>query len=315
MLSGPPGSGKERLASRIVALVQATGGAQGGLDLWGEPVAAAVPVALEELEGERLRVLRPQMKSRRIGVGMVRSLEHMLHLACGPEQWKVGVVVEAERMSEQAANAFLKTLEEPPAQTLILLLTEMPEGMLPTIRSRCVRLPLQGHGMVVDEHGAKLLEVLAAMGAGAIGNACGALALRAAVAAVLAEAKGAIEDEMAELRREEEEHYKKTTESSDWLEKREDEHLAAVQSDYLRVRQRLIDLLAAWLCDVLRHKARAAEGLEFPPHASLTAGLAGRHDWRDLLERMDAFEDMRRSLATNAQEQLAMEAGFLKAFG
>ena len=312
MLSGPPGCGKESLAARIVGLVSgaATGG---GMDLWGEPVVEK-DKSLEEWEGERVRVLRPQMKSRRIGIEMVRGLEHMLHMACAPGDWKVGVVVEAERMNEPAENAFLKTLEEPPAQTLILLLTESPESMLPTIRSRCVRLTLLSGGMAVDAHGHRLLEVLGAMGEAAVGNPRGALALRAAVSAVLDEAKDEIEDEVDALRKEEEAHYKKTTEAGDWLDKRDKEHDAAARSDYLRVRQRMVDLLAAWLVDVLRHKA-GGEELNFPEQAAVTAAVAGRHGWRDLLGRVDAFEDMRRALATNAQEQLAMEVGFLKAFG
>lgn len=314
LLCGPPGSGKERLASRIVAMVRGGGGG-GGFDLWGEPLPEPEPAGLDELQGERVRVLRPQMKSRRIGIEPVRDLEHMMHMACGPDEWKVGVLVEAERMTDAASNAFLKTLEEPPAQTLILLLSETPEAMLPTIRSRCVRLPLQGQGMAVDVHGKKLLELLAAMGGEVVGSARGALALRAAVAAVLASAKDEIGEGIDELRREEEEHYRKTTESGDWLERRDKEHEAAAQSDYLRVRQRLIDLLSAWLCDVLRHKADAGTGLDFPDHSAVTAALASRHQWRDLLDRMDAFEEMRRTLATNAQEQLAMEVGFLKAFG
>ncbi len=53
---------------------------------------------------------------------------------------KVGIVVDADCMGEEAGNAFLKTLEEPPAQTVILLLTADPQRLLPTILSRCLRI-------------------------------------------------------------------------------------------------------------------------------------------------------------------------------
>ena len=56
--------------------------------------------------------------------------------------WKVGVIEGADRMNENAANAFLKILEEPPPKTMFLLLTESTDGMLPTIVSRCQRIDL-----------------------------------------------------------------------------------------------------------------------------------------------------------------------------
>ena len=56
---------------------------------------------------------------------------------------KVYIVPDADRMNPQAQNALLKTLEEPPAYTVILLLAENEETLLPTIRSRCVILPVR----------------------------------------------------------------------------------------------------------------------------------------------------------------------------
>lgn len=56
--------------------------------------------------------------------------------------WKVGVIVAADRMEAPSANAFLKTLEEPPEKTLFLLLTDTPDAILPTIVSRAQRIDL-----------------------------------------------------------------------------------------------------------------------------------------------------------------------------
>src|SRR5437763_1742494 len=53
---------------------------------------------------------------------------------------KVIVLTEADRMNEPAANKLLKTLEEPPARTHFLLLSEAPDELLPTVRSRCQRI-------------------------------------------------------------------------------------------------------------------------------------------------------------------------------
>ncbi len=89
--------------------------------------------------------VRPESKSRHITVDQVRELERELHLRPYTAPLKVAVVFDAERMclgSASAANAFLKTLEEPPAHTLILLTSGRPAMLLPTIISRCLRLDL-----------------------------------------------------------------------------------------------------------------------------------------------------------------------------
>ncbi len=63
-----------------------------------------------------------------------------MSLARGEGQYKVNILIDAEKMREEAANAFLKLLEEPPPQTIFLLTTSRPEQLLPTILSRCQRL-------------------------------------------------------------------------------------------------------------------------------------------------------------------------------
>ena len=89
--------------------------------------------------------VRPESKSRHITVEQVRELERELYLRPFMAPLKVAVIFDAERMclgSASAANAFLKTLEEPPAHTLILLTSGRPAMLLPTIISRCLRLDL-----------------------------------------------------------------------------------------------------------------------------------------------------------------------------
>lgn len=64
--------------------------------------------------------------------------------------WKVGVIVGADRMRAEAANAFLKTLEEPTPKTMYLLLTDAPENLLPTIVSRTQRIDLESDGALLE---------------------------------------------------------------------------------------------------------------------------------------------------------------------
>ena len=107
LISGAHGAGKEHLAARVIQLVSGAKEAA-GFDLFGEPVVVETP-ALDELESGWIRVVRPRMKSRRIGVEEIRNLEQTLHLAAPGGACKVGVITEADRMNDQAANAFLKT--------------------------------------------------------------------------------------------------------------------------------------------------------------------------------------------------------------
>ena len=67
----------------------------------------------------------------------IRALIHFLRLQSFQGRYKIAVVADAHRMTAGAANAFLKTLEEPPPRTLIMLLTTNADGLLPTILSRC----------------------------------------------------------------------------------------------------------------------------------------------------------------------------------
>lgn len=74
-------------------------------------------------------------------IAQIRSLQQELSLRPLEGNYKVCLIDGAEHFTNGAANALLKTLEEPQPGTLIILLTSQPERLLPTIRSRCQRLP------------------------------------------------------------------------------------------------------------------------------------------------------------------------------
>jgi DNA polymerase III subunit delta' len=87
--------------------------------------------------------LRPSGKARFIRIGdsatdpgTMREFINKVSVSSAVAARKVGLVHEADRMNIQTANAFLKTLEEPPANTTLLLVTTRPYALLPTIRSR-----------------------------------------------------------------------------------------------------------------------------------------------------------------------------------
>jgi len=311
LISGAAGSGKESLAARLIQLVNG-GASSGGFDLFGEPVVVATP-ALDDLESGWVRVIRPRMKSRRIGVDEIRDLEHTLHLAAPGGATKVGVIAEADRMNDQAANAFLKTLEEPPRNTLLLLLTASPQRLLPTVLSRCVRLPLLGGRPLLEQGGAELVEALNLAATRGFGTPLAALHLKAVFSSFLARHREDAEAAAKAAAKEEIAAYRDATDGA-WLREREDFHKAAAEVEYLDARNRLFDVLMAWMADLLRMKSRAG-GLDFPATAPALAAVAEAETASRLLKRMEALDSLRRTLETNASEGLALEVGFIKAFG
>lgn len=76
-------------------------------------------------------------KANNIPISLIRSLKKEIYLSAPEEGWKVVIVFDADLMKQEAANAFLKILEEPPAKTTIILTTANISKILPTIKSRC----------------------------------------------------------------------------------------------------------------------------------------------------------------------------------
>lgn len=81
-------------------------------------------------------VVRPAGKMRQIGVDPTRDLISLVQVSPTASTHKVGVIVEADRMNIASSNIFLKTLEEPPRDTTLILISTRPYALLPTIRSR-----------------------------------------------------------------------------------------------------------------------------------------------------------------------------------
>lgn len=90
--------------------------------------------------------LRPAGKSRQISAEATRDLVSRIQVSPQVAHRKAAVIYEADRMNTAAANIFLKTLEEPPGDTTIILITTRPYSLLPTIRSRCLHFRLTDAG-------------------------------------------------------------------------------------------------------------------------------------------------------------------------
>jgi DNA polymerase-3 subunit delta' len=153
LLAGRSGIGKATLAYRMARHVLAAPEERdpAGLSLQVPPGAAAARQIARMAHPGLLVLRRPyDMKSKRIltsiPVDEVRRLRAFLGHTATADGWRVVIVDSADELNPNAANALLKSLEEPPARALFLLVTAQPGGLLPTIRSRCRRLDLQPLG-------------------------------------------------------------------------------------------------------------------------------------------------------------------------
>ncbi len=76
----------------------------------------------------------------RVRIGQVRALQRALHLRPNEGGWRGAVIADAEWLNQEAQNALLRLLEEPPPQTALVLVAASSAGLLPTLRSRCQRV-------------------------------------------------------------------------------------------------------------------------------------------------------------------------------
>jgi DNA polymerase III subunit delta' len=270
---------------------------------------------LAEIGLKGVPVLEPESKLRQIRVGPMRELEKHFYISSDYD-WKVGVLLDAERQTPQAANAFLKTLEEPPPRSLILELTTNPEAMLDTVLSRCIRVSLFQPGQLAMKLTEQQSNVVAALGRHFQGqlSASRAMGLLQAFQAELATIKDEVSRTNKAAYKAEVEEYGQTTDGS-WLKDREDYYDDVTESEYKSGRAGLLSMLDAWLGELLKVKAGAA-ACYLPSQASLMHQVAGRFPCSEIQRRLKAVDELRSLLlGTNVREHLAMEVSFLKAFG
>ena len=139
ILNGEKGSGKRLLANLFAMSLQCQNRDEDG-DACGK--CQSCKQAMNGNQPDIIRVVHE--KPTTISVDDIREqVNNDIVIKPYSSKYKIYIIDDADMMSVQAQNALLKTIEEPPAYAVILLLTENAEILLPTIRSRCVMLKLR----------------------------------------------------------------------------------------------------------------------------------------------------------------------------
>ena len=144
LIAGPQGIGKALFADMAAArlLAEQAGPAVGapGLELPEDHRIAKLIAAGSHPDFVRLERLTKESGTelaRSITVDQVRSLQRLFATTPSLSPWRAVVIDSIDDLERNAANALLKNLEEPPANSVFLLVSHAPERLLPTIRSRC----------------------------------------------------------------------------------------------------------------------------------------------------------------------------------
>ena len=149
LLAGEPGIGKATLAYRIARYLLKYGAtADGPADLFVPPDDSVSRQVEARAHPGLLVLTRPwDEKTRKfktvLTVDEIRKLGEFFGLKSTSGGWRVALIDTADEMNLNAANALLKNLEEPPARSLLILISHAPGHLLPTIRSRVRRLDLK----------------------------------------------------------------------------------------------------------------------------------------------------------------------------
>lgn len=240
--------------------------------------------------------IEPESKSRQIRVDeQIRPLIEFFSLTSYAGGWKAAVILFADRMNPNAQNAMLKTLEEPPPRSLLLLVTDSPAALLPTIRSRS-----QYVDVTADDRPREASWVPAVMDLlrhSPLRRGCEMIAWTDRLTAPLRELEEQAKAEESE-RADESEGAKKMT--KDVIEGR-------VAARVKEMREEILRTIQLWQRDVM---ARATQGeavpANFPEEEEFIAAQAEGLSFAEAAVRVAAVDEVRELLEHNIRASVAL---------
>lgn len=290
ILDGPDLSGKMMLAEAFASALQCESGQS---EACGQ--CRSCHQAMEHNHPDVIYVSHE--KPNTISVDDIRTqLNNDIAIKPYSSKYKIYIIDEAEKMNPQAQNALLKTIEEPPAYAVIMLLTTNADSFLQTIRSRCIRLDLKAVKsdtiikFLMKEH--KIpdyqAQVCAAFAQGVVGKAV----------------RLASSDDFNEMK----------ASALSLIKRLDDIELyelgAGVKAitEYKLIVQDYFDLMMVWYRDVLYMKAtNDVNGLVFKDEVYDIKKQASKHSYQGIEEILKALETARVRLNANVNFDLVIE--------
>ncbi|MCU6767257.1 DNA polymerase III subunit delta' [Blautia ammoniilytica] len=294
IFAGEPGSGKRLLAGIYAMTLQCEAGGENACGKC-ESCKRAIGKNHPDI------IMVKHEKPNTISIDEIREqVVNDVDIKPYSSPYKIYIIPDAEIMTPQAQNALLKTIEEPPEYAVIMLLTSNIDGLLPTIRSRCVRLDLK----VVDDGLVKkyLMEHLhipdyqaeidASFAHGSIGKA----------------KEAATSQEFADITQK----ALKILKYADSMEVYElTEAIKNLSSEKQNINDYL-DIFQFWFRDVLMFKAtREIDNLVFKQEINYIREQASQRSYENLEKILEALDKTKVRLRANVNTELALELLFL----
>lgn len=244
--------------------------------------------------------IEPEKKSRVVGIDRIRELQQLIYQTSYSGGWKAVVLVGADRVGEEASNAFLKTLEEPPPRSVYFLLSESPQAMMPTILSRCQRITLSLEMEALPEPwGAALTGILSSpMEEGLMGR----LARGGKLEKLFSDIKKSVEKEEKERFRAEVEAMRNPDDKKGGGDA--DVLAARIESRYRGLRSMVLRAMLFWYRDLLVAVCGAGESsLRYAGQAGVIMELGRKLGYAEALANIKIVESMQRQFDRNMKDE------------
>lgn len=295
LVVGTPRAGGQALAERVLGLVYCIAAEKpcGDCRACGQVKRHTHPDILW---------VEPQKKSRKISIEQVRDLQRRIFQTSFSGGWKACVLVGTDRLGPEASNAFLKTLEEPPAKSIFFLLTDSPQFLLTTIVSRCQRITLSGDRVSLpNAWRERLVGVLTQAGPD---STVTAFARADRLVQFLKEIKKTIEAEESQMA------------SAGALDERDDTLEARINSRYREVRTGIMRYVLLWYRDILLLLCGTDDDFVFNDDClDLMKKKVGGLTLTQALRNIQALEAMNSQLERNLPEEPVLSLGFSRLTG
>ena len=239
--------------------------------------------------------LEPSSKSRQIVVADVEGLINRMHKTSYIGGWKAAVILYADRLQAMAQHKLLKILEEPPARSILILVSENVGGLLPTIKSRCQRIKCGGSTKSFDINIEALFSIFPPQtGIEAI------MATNQITEFLSAAAECHSEKLTLDQSKDDDSLSKEVLEARLAAYRKQDQHM-------------IVEQLLYWLRDIVAVQMEMeTASLFFPAHYDRLAELGARYNRDELLLMLQGIEQLSQRMSTTLPERQVLEDAFRK---